>query len=104
MPMQRERYPEDWETISLAVKQAADWKCESCGKECRRPGEPHTTHKETLTVAHLNHTPECREPEMLVALCAPCHLAYDAPRKRLQKIVRKRLKRLERQLRLLWTN
>lgn len=78
MPMDRTRYPADWIKIALGVKEAADWKCQNCGKQCRRPGEPFDTHKRTLTVAHLNHQPmDCR-PENLKALCAPCHLRYDA--------------------------
>lgn len=32
-----------------------------------------------LTVAHLNHRPEDCSPKNLRALCAPCHLRYDAP-------------------------
>lgn len=78
MPMQRELYPSDWEQIALAVKNDADWKCEECGKQCRRPDEPFDTHKRTLTVSHQNHNPsDCRR-ENLKALCAPCHLRYDA--------------------------
>lgn len=78
MSMDREKYPANWEEIARSVKTEADWKCEGCGKQCRRPGEPFDTHKRTLTVAHLNHRPwDCRR-ENLRALCAPCHLRYDA--------------------------
>lgn len=35
--MRRELYPEGWEQIALRVKEEADWKCECCGKQCRRP-------------------------------------------------------------------
>lgn len=78
MPMERERYPADRERIALAKKEAVCWRCEKCGKQCRKPGEPFDTHKNTLTVAHLNHTPEDVRPENLMAMCAPCHLKYDA--------------------------
>lgn len=78
MPMERERYPDDWEQIAHMIKQNAEWKCEVCGKQCRLPGEPFDTHKRTLTVAHLNHMPEDVRPENLKAMCAPCHLRYDA--------------------------
>ncbi len=78
MPMQRERYPKDWERIAFEIKEAAGWKCEQCGKQCRKPGEPFDTHKRTLTVAHMDHTPENMERGNLKALCAPCHLRYDA--------------------------
>lgn len=78
MPMDRKRYPPDWKRIATEIKEAADWTCQRCGKKCRRPGEPFDTHKRTLTVAHLNHTPEDVRPENLQAMCAPCHLRYDA--------------------------
>lgn len=78
MPMEKSRYPENWEKIAFEIKQAAGWKCQICGKQCRRPGEPFDTHKRTLTVAHLNHTPEDMRLENLKAMCAPCHLRYDA--------------------------
>ena len=78
MPMDKKRYPKEWKEISLKIKEKANWKCQQCGKQCRKPGEPFDTHKNTLTVAHLNHIPEdCREKN-LKALCAPCHLKYDA--------------------------
>lgn len=78
MPMERDRYPADWEDIATRVKEDADWRCEVCGKQCRRPGEPFDTHRRTLTVAHLDHTPENCARENLMAMCAPCHLRYDA--------------------------
>lgn len=93
MPMDRSKYPPDWDAIAKAIKEAADWRCESCGKQCRRPGEPFDNHRNTLTVAHINHVEsDCRE-ENLVALCAPCHLRYDAWRKRLRRVARKRKER-----------
>lgn len=76
--MERERYPADWERIALTIKEAAGWICQKCGMQCRRPGEPFDTHRRTLTVAHLNHTPEDCRSENLMALCAGCHLRYDA--------------------------
>lgn len=79
MPMEKHRYPKDWKQIATQVKEKAGWKCEECGKQCRRPGEPFDTHRRTLTVAHLNHTPEDCRRENLRALCAPCNLRYDAP-------------------------
>jgi len=78
MPMDKKRYPKDWDRIAQGVKIRAGWKCQKCGKQCRRPGEAFDTHRRTLTVAHLNHTPEDVRPENLMAMCAPCHLRYDA--------------------------
>ena len=81
MPMQRHLYPKNWDEIAKAIKDGVNWVCQGCGKQCRRPGEPFDTHRNTLTVAHLDHTPANCSPENLKALCAPCHLRYDAPRK-----------------------
>jgi len=91
----RHKYPENWEEISLIIRNKAEWICQQCGKQCRKPKEPIQefidrtgynnlevrTHRIRwcLTVAHLNHTPmDCRH-ENLRAMCAPCHLKYDAP-------------------------
>lgn len=78
MPMQRELYPDNWEEIAFSVKESVDWKCEGCGKQCRRPDEPFDTHKRTLTVSHQDHNPANCDRSNLKALCAPCHLRYDA--------------------------
>jgi len=78
MPMKRDLYPDDWEEIALRVKERADWKCQRCGKQCRRPGELFDSHTRTLTVAHQDHDPANCSDENLRALCAPCHLQYDA--------------------------
>lgn len=78
MPMDKKRYPQNWKQIATEIKDAAGWKCKVCGKQCRRPGEPFDTHKRTLTVAHLDHTPENMDPDNLMPMCAPCHLRYDA--------------------------
>lgn len=78
MPMDRKRYPKDWRRIAFEVKRDADWKCEECGVQCYRPGERVEDHGLILTVAHLNHNPEDCSRENLRALCARCHLRYDA--------------------------
>ena len=91
MPMDRSKYPQNWDDIADAIKDAAGWRCESCGRKCRYPGETFDTHRRTLTVAHINHVEmDCR-PENLVALCPACHLEYDATRKRLQRLAKKRI-------------
>lgn len=78
MPVDWRLYPTDWKAIALRIKEGSGWKCELCGKQCRKPGEQFDNHTRTLTVAHLNHDPsDCREVN-LRALCAPCHLRYDS--------------------------
>jgi hypothetical protein len=78
MPVDWSKYPDNWKEIALAIKIEADWQCEKCGKQCRRPEEPFDTQKNTLTVAHCNHNESDCRPENLAAMCAPCHLRYDA--------------------------
>jgi len=80
MPVDWRNYPDDWKKTALAVKDAAGWKCQKCGKQCRKPGEPFDTHRNTLTVAHLNHDPGNPDAR-LMAMCAPCHIRYDAQSK-----------------------
>jgi hypothetical protein len=72
-------YPADWDAIALAVKVAADWVCQRCGMQCRRPGEPFDTHKRTMSTMHLDHDPANCAPDNLQAACSKCHLTYDAP-------------------------
>jgi len=104
MPMQRELYPDDWEAIAYMVKEEAKWRCEECGRPCRRPDESEDTfasrlfviclfsllpvgqwwedycekpRRNTLTVAHLDHKPRNCDRSNLKALCIPCHCRYD---------------------------
>ena len=90
MPMRREAYPADWREIALAIKVAADWICQDCGMQCRRPGEPFDTHRRTMSVHHLGaprddgspgdmHDKMDTRPCNLLALCSRCHLARDLP-------------------------
>ena len=78
MPMDTAKYPANWKQIAQEVKEEADWQCEMCGKQCRRPGEPFDTHRNTATVSHRNHIEQDCRPCNLVCACAPCHLRYDA--------------------------
>ena len=91
-PENRARYGADWPTFARGLKDAAGWRCE-CRGECGRPAEHlddggrcHNLHGQpargtgspvVLTVAHLCHTPECRDPEHLRVMCQGCHLHHD---------------------------
>lgn len=87
-PENRNRYPSDWATISLRIKERAKWQCE-CAGECGRGTHPErcpnkhlkpaygTGSKVILTTAHLNHIPEDCDDENLKAMCQGCHLHYD---------------------------
>lgn len=105
MPMDKARYPQNWNAIATAIKDKAGWTCEFCGKPCRRQGEKVFAflcriddawiekmvdddsdedevklkpQRFTLTVAHLDQNPANNAPENLKALCSPCHLQHDA--------------------------
>ena len=39
MPIDLTRYPDNWTSLALKVKEAADWQCQCCGKRCYKPGE-----------------------------------------------------------------
>lgn len=102
MPMERRRYPPDWDAIARQVKQQANWTCQACDRPCRRPGEDvkefcdrvatrddrwglkgvdgtYRLGRFVLTVAHLDQTPSNNDPANLKALCPACHLKHDAP-------------------------
>jgi len=91
MPVDWTKYPPEWDQIATDVKDATGWKCQPCGKQCYRPGEPVTDTRYVLTVAHINHVESDCRPENLVAACSVCHLKYDAERKRWQRLALKRI-------------
>ncbi|SRR5579883_888813 len=102
MPMDKTRYPANWTEIALEIKQAAQWRCKSCGKDCLRPDDNLGTFIERirtqrvsecpvvaeflehprrwlLTVAHLDQDPGNNDRRNLKALCSVCHLNHDRP-------------------------
>lgn len=96
MPMDRSRYPDNWDAIAKGIKDMAGWCCEHCGRPCRVPGDDELEFAEhidesgwgsyydapgrfVLTTAHLDQDPGNNAISNLAALCAPCHLRHDAP-------------------------
>lgn len=88
MPMRKEDYPDDWDAIAGAIKDAASWICRHCGLQCQRPSEPFDTHRRTMSVHHIGvpkpdgspgdpHDKMDVRPENLIALCSRCHLRAD---------------------------
>lgn len=102
-PEERDRYPDDWASISQAIRfERAAGRCE-CRGECNGVmhsamianmlaidvsadvrclnlhGQPSVWSGATvvLTTAHLDHTPENCDPANLRAMCQACHLNYD---------------------------
>lgn len=83
-PQNKSRYPADWKAIRAAILERANYRCEGSPAypECRAvDGAPHpvTGSRVVLTIAHLDHTPETRDPALLRAWCQLCHNTYDAP-------------------------
>lgn len=80
MPMDRNRYPKNWDRIAFWVKELNNWKCEKCGLECIKPGDNtdlltgSERAKYTLTVHHCDYDPSNNDISNLRALCSGCHL------------------------------
>lgn len=109
MPMDRRRYPPDWEAVRARALERAEGQCEcrgECGVDHARDGtadpgdesarcaavqhehHPVTGSRVELTTAHLWRGPcaehdragvKCGELEHLKAMCQACHLRYDRP-------------------------
>lgn len=107
MPMQRERYPPNWEAVSRRIRERAQNRCEWCGAPNHTIGYRRASDstfvawecdgdlpevgkrvKIILTVAHLGaahpdgtpgdkHDKNDVRDENLAALCQRCHLLYD---------------------------
>ncbi len=100
MPMNRELYPPDWESISKRIRfERAGNRCEWCNAPNRTAiGRLKLDKAEwvvwsdelndewyevevVLTVAHLDHIPMNCDDDNLAALCQLCHLRYDSKHK-----------------------
>lgn len=77
-PENRDKYPPDWDKISLRIRTERGNKCEQCLAEYRKPN-PFNGLPTILTVAHLDHDPSNCAEDNLKCLCTVCHLRYDAP-------------------------
>lgn len=83
-------YPNDWANIARAIKEANEYKCQACGKQCRRPGELNLGWQYELTVAHYDNIYES-EAVFVVPMCLECHLPHDS---RFVWVARRRADRL----------
>ena len=93
MPMDRSKYPKNWEKISLRVRESAGWKCQFCRVA---QGRPHWKNGKAavMTVAHLDHDTTHNSDDNLACLCRVCHLRYDVDfhtqtrrRKRIERLI-----------------
>lgn len=79
-PENKNRYPQNWESIRQKILKRAGNRCEWCGVENHTYRLNQKTGKMArivLTIAHLDHTPENCSDDNLRALCQRCHNAYD---------------------------
>lgn len=90
--MNKYLYPDDWNRVAFAIKEACGWCCVACDKQCRRPGEFYLGYEYELTVAHICQDYEA-ESIYVAALCLPCHLAHDAPLSWVARLRRQRFRR-----------
>ena len=98
MPMDRTKYPDNWDDLAFAIKDAAGWKCEACGKQCYRPGEKHKDTRKTATVAHIVPVEfGGNDPNNLLCACSVCHLKYDNERRKWQRLAKKRIERQKKE-------
>ena len=87
MPINPERkklYPDNWNKISLLIREKAGWKCELCSVP---NGDFHliTGGEVVLTVHHINNDPTDNRKINLIALCQRCHNRLDMPFRRKRK-------------------
>jgi len=87
MPISSERkklYPDNWDKISLLVREKAGWKCELCFSKQSEP-QIATESMVVLTVHHINNDPTDNRKINLIALCQRCHNRLDMPFRRKKK-------------------
>lgn len=71
MPVDKDKYPIDWERIAFEYKESIGWACEN--KKCKIKHLSDGTMGSCLTVHHENHDPKNPDAK-LIGLCARCHL------------------------------
>ncbi|QNF33074.1 hypothetical protein HUW51_10155 [Adhaeribacter swui] len=77
MPIDRRRYPKNWNLISYFVRfTRAKGKCEFCGAEHGKQ-HPATGSMVYLQAIHVKHTLEATSWEDYKAACQKCHFNYD---------------------------
>ncbi len=78
MPINKNRYPPNWDHISLRIRARDNFTCRHCGA---------TAADAVLTVAHLDwdETNWQVQDDRLLTLCAACHLRYDQGNNQMRK-------------------
>jgi len=86
MPMDKRKYPDNWNWLSRQIRNRNNQKCELCDAT---NGKPHwkTESIVVLTVHHIDGNRTNNSEQNLIALCQRCHLRLD-----LEKHIRNRQK------------
>lgn len=96
MPMDRSKYPDDWEEISYRIRfERAGGCCEWCGVEHGEFFDTDSDALVVLTTAHLDHDPMNCIDSNLAALCQRCYLSYDSEEHRKHAAETRRRKLIE---------
>lgn len=83
-PEKKSLYPDNWDKLSLYLREKAGWKCELC--QVRNSDlHPITGGMVVLTVHHINGDPTDNRKLNLIALCQRCHNRLDQPFRRKRK-------------------
>lgn len=111
MPIDKSRYPPDWDDRSARIQERDQYRCRHCGAKSGEVGQhddyshlwyseeelkllkeqgevnSYTLKTTVLTVAHLDHdeTNWHVKDDRLITLCATCHLRYDRNDNQLRK-------------------
>lgn len=96
MQQYRRKYPESWEAMARACKEAAGWRCEECGvsQYTLRLSKKNVPYIVYLAACHVNHDQANPQPE-LKCLCVVCHGRLDwQERQRAARVHLERIKHL----------
>ena len=93
MPFKKERYPHNWKSLSLFIRERDHWCCVFCGAVNKEP-HPITGSKVVLTVAHLNQNESNNDPANLASLCQRCHFTHDREDNQQRRVQNMRDKKL----------
>lgn len=87
----RKDYPENWEEISLSIKERDNWMCQDCLLPFGAGNTKLTVNHKflVLTVHHKDRDTMNSDPANLETLCSACHLRKEGPLIRREKFEKK---------------
>lgn len=72
-------YPNNWEELSWACRERANWQCQICGiaNRASRISNKGKPYRVTLQACHKDHSERLNPRAALLCLCEICHWWYD---------------------------